>query len=106
MPRAARTFSQDRSVVDHKLAPGTIRRILGFARPYRRQLAVFLALVMLDALLGAATPLLYRAIIDQGIVQERTGLVIALAPRSPALPSCPRSSASPSAGTRPVSAKA
>ena len=78
MPRGVRSFTQDRSVVDHRFAPGTIGRILGFARPYRRAIAGFLALVVLDALVGAATPLLYRAIIDQGIVDERTGLVVAL----------------------------
>lgn len=78
-PRASKTFSQDRSVVEHRLKPGTVRRILGFARPYRAALAVFLALIVLDALAGAATPLVYRAIIDQGIQQGRTGLVVGLA---------------------------
>jgi ATP-binding cassette subfamily B protein len=79
MPRATRTFSQDRSVVDHRLAPGTVRRIVGFARPYRRLIAAFLALVVFDAVLGAATPLLYKAIIDRGIADQRRGLVVALA---------------------------
>ncbi|CAN5527012.1 ABC transporter ATP-binding protein [soil metagenome] len=73
------SFTKDRSVNDHQLAPGTIRRILGFARPYRRQLAAFLSLVLLDAVAGAAAPLVYRAIIDRGIAQERTGLVVAFA---------------------------
>lgn len=79
MPRPTRSFSTDRSVVGHRLAPGTLRRIAGFARPYRRWIAVFLALVMLDALAGAATPLVYKAIIDQGIVEGRTSVVVALA---------------------------
>jgi len=79
MPRPLKTFTQDRSVTSHRLAPGTIRRILGFARPYRAAIGVFLALIVLDALASAATPLLYRAIIDQGIADERTGLVVALA---------------------------
>ena len=79
MPRAVRSLSQDRSVVHHRLAPGTVRRILGFARPYRTAIVLFLGLVVLDALAGAATPLLYRAIIDDGIQQERTGLVVVLA---------------------------
>ncbi|HQZ34612.1 MAG TPA: ABC transporter ATP-binding protein [Ilumatobacteraceae bacterium] len=78
-PRLTQSFTKDRSVNDHQLAPGTIRRILGFARPYRRQLVAFLSLVLLDAVAGAAAPLVYRAIIDQGIAQKRTGLVIALA---------------------------
>jgi ATP-binding cassette subfamily B protein len=79
MPRAIRSFANDRSVVDHRLAPGTIRRIVAFARPYRRWIAVFLALVVLDALAGAATPLVYKAIIDEGIVAGRSGVVVALA---------------------------
>ncbi|MEE8601348.1 ABC transporter ATP-binding protein [Euzebya tangerina] len=68
----------DPSVTDHKLAPGTLRRIAGFARPYRRQIAIFLSLVIVDAIAGAATPLLYRAIIDDGITGQRPGLVIGL----------------------------
>ncbi len=74
-----RSFTQDRSVASHRLAPGTLRRILNFARPYRRQLIVFLGLILLGALLGGAPPLLFRAIIDDGIAQGRTGLVAALA---------------------------
>lgn len=77
--RLLSSYSKDRSVAEHKLAPGTIRRILGFARPYRRLIAVFLVLVLADALVGAAVPLLFREIIDEGIVQERRGLVMALA---------------------------
>ncbi len=73
------SFTKDRSVVDHRLAPGTVRRIIGFARPYRLQLSLFLGLIVLDAIAGAATPLIYRAIIDQGIQEGRTGLVVGLA---------------------------
>jgi ATP-binding cassette subfamily B protein len=79
MPRALRSFTLDTSVTAHKLAPGTIRRIIGFARPYRGWLVAFLALIVVDALAGAAGPLIYRAIIDQGIAEERPELVVALA---------------------------
>ena len=79
MPRVARSFAADRAVVDHRLAPGTLRRIAAFARPYRGWIAVFLVLVVLEALAGAATPLVYKAIIDKGIVEDRSGLVVALA---------------------------
>ncbi len=79
MPRPTSSFSQDRSVTDHRLAPGTIRRILGFARPYRVAIALFLILIVLDAAAGAAVPLVYREIIDTGIADGRTGLVIGLA---------------------------
>jgi ATP-binding cassette subfamily B protein len=79
MPPSLHGFARDRSVTRHRLAPGTVRRILAFAAPHRRALALFLALVVFDAVIGAATPLVYRAIIDQGIEQGRTGLVLALA---------------------------
>ncbi|CAN5759667.1 ABC transporter ATP-binding protein [soil metagenome] len=77
--RLASSFSKDRTVAERRLAPGTIRRIGGFARPYRKMLVAFVALVLADALVGAAVPLLYREIIDRGIMEERTGLVVALA---------------------------
>jgi len=44
-----RSYRRDPSVVDRPLAPGTRRRILGYATPYRRQIAVFLTLVVVDA---------------------------------------------------------
>ncbi|MFI6676274.1 ABC transporter ATP-binding protein [Kribbella sp. NPDC050470] len=71
-----RSLLKDSSVRNHKLSAGTLRRILKFAVPYRRQLAVFLVLVAVDAATGAATPLLFREIIDRGIVPGNTQLVI------------------------------
>ena len=56
-----RSFRRDESVTSQKLSPGILRRIARFARPYRRMLLVFLALIVLDALLSAANPLIYRA---------------------------------------------
>ncbi|WP_250282665.1 ABC transporter ATP-binding protein [Frankia sp. CiP1_Cm_nod2] len=79
-PRVStRAFQRDRSVVHQKLRPGTLRRIVGFARPYRRMLVGFLILIVISAALGATTPLVYKAIIDEGIVPGRVGVVEALA---------------------------
>jgi ATP-binding cassette subfamily B protein len=61
------------------LAPGTFRRVIEFARPHRRSLVWFLALVTVDALLVIATPLLFRAIIDDGVAHSDRGLVTMLA---------------------------
>lgn len=77
--RAARSWSKDPSVRRHRLAPGTVSRVAGFARPYRRRMAGFVALILIEAALGAAVPLLYRSIIDDGIAGQRRGLVIGLA---------------------------
>ncbi|MDP9318176.1 MAG: ABC transporter ATP-binding protein/permease [Actinomycetota bacterium] len=61
------------------LAPGTFRRVIGFARPHRRALGWFLVLVVLDALLVVATPLLFRDIIDEGVAKDNGGLITILA---------------------------
>jgi len=55
------------------------RRILSFATPYRRTLTVFLLLIAVDAAIGAAVPMLFRAIIDDGIATGRRELVLGLA---------------------------
>src|SRR5579875_585945 len=75
----AASFRRDRSVLQQTLPKGTLRRIVRFAATYRRQLAWFLVLVVLDAAIGAVNPLLYRAIIDKGIAHHRVGLVEVLA---------------------------
>jgi ATP-binding cassette, subfamily B, bacterial len=62
---AMRSLTRDGEVAKRKLAPGTIPRIAAFARPYRRQIAVFLVLVVLDALLMVALPLLFKVIVDE-----------------------------------------
>ena len=62
---AMRSLTRDGEVAKRKLAPGTIPRIVDFARPYRRQISVFLVLVVLDALLMVALPLLFKVIVDE-----------------------------------------
>jgi len=74
-----RTFVSDSSVTQHRLARDTVRRVLGFARPYRWRLALFLGLLVLDAAAGAATPLLFRHLIDDGIGTGDRRLVLLLA---------------------------
>lgn len=75
-PGGLRSFRQDASVKDHVLADGTFKRILRFARPYRRQLSWFLVLIGIDAAIGAATPLVLKAIIDDGIARDRRDVVM------------------------------
>jgi len=74
-----RSMRRDESITDVQVTPGTARRMLTFARPYRRILVLFLGLIVLDAVVGAANPLIYRAIINQGILGHRVGLVVELA---------------------------
>jgi ATP-binding cassette subfamily B protein len=74
-----RSFRRDDSIRAQKLPPGLTRRIFRFADPYRRLLLVFLVLIILDAVVTAANPLIYRAIIDNGILRHDTGVVVDLA---------------------------
>ena len=73
-----RSLTRDSSVAQRKLAPGTARRVIGYAGPYKRQIAVFLALVILDSALVVATPLLLGQIIDNGVIPKNAGVVVRL----------------------------
>src|SRR3954454_20113480 len=73
------SFRRDPSVTQQRLAPGTVRRITSYARPYSRSIAAFLVLVVVDAVLVIASPLLFRRIIDDGVAQGDRALVIRLA---------------------------
>jgi ATP-binding cassette subfamily B protein len=74
-----RSFRRDESVKNSRLPKGIVKRIAGFAKPYRLQLGVFLVLIIMSALVGAANPLILRAIIDNGIREHHPGEVIVLA---------------------------
>lgn len=74
-----RSMRRDDSVTRHKLPKGTLKRIARFASPYRWKLAAFLVMIIVDALVGAANPLLYRMIIDQGIGHKDVRLIAIVA---------------------------
>ena len=74
-----RSMRQDRSVLQHRVKKGTARRMLTFAVPYRKILAIFIPVVILDAIIAAVNPLILRALIDNGILKKDKDLVIALA---------------------------
>ena len=71
-----RSMRQDRAVLEHRVKKGTARRMLTFAVPYRKILAVFIPVVILDAAVGAVSPLILRAIINNGILKHDADLVI------------------------------
>ena len=74
-----RGFTRDPSVTKQRLKKGTVRRIAGYARPYRLDLAVFLVAAALDAVVTVAYPLLLAVVIDQGVLKKNTGVVIGAA---------------------------
>jgi ATP-binding cassette subfamily B protein len=73
------SFRQDPSITRQKLKPGTVRRIVGYAKPYKLYLSLFLAATILDALITVVNPLLLAVIIDKGILEHREGLVVGVA---------------------------
>ncbi|MBQ6642177.1 MAG: ABC transporter ATP-binding protein [Saccharopolyspora sp.] len=74
-----RSFAGDQSVTRQRLAPGLARRITRYARPYARDIVPFLLLVAASAVIGIVTPLLFKAIIDNGIVPRNLHVVAWLA---------------------------
>ncbi|WP_308123557.1 ABC transporter ATP-binding protein [Modestobacter marinus] len=62
---AMRSFRQDASVTARQIPKGTVRRILGIAGPYRRELIAFLALVVFSSVIGVVTPLLAGDIVNR-----------------------------------------
>ena len=73
---ASRSYSRDRSVTDQRLAKGTARRILRYARPYRRHITVFLVTTVIAAASAAAVPLLLKYVIDSGVTPGRRDVVV------------------------------
>jgi ATP-binding cassette, subfamily B, bacterial len=76
MISAWRTLGQDPSVLKQKVKPGTAKRMLSFALPYAGLLAVFLLVVIVDASITIVNPLLFRQIINNGILKGNAPLII------------------------------
>ena len=74
-----RTMRRDPLVVEQKLTRDTVRRVVGFAVPHKRLIAIFMGFVMLDAGLVVINPLLVKHILDDGILGGNAGLVVWLA---------------------------
>lgn len=59
-----RALRREDEVSAHRMRPGTARRVLAFAAPYRREISVFLATVVVAAALGVATPVIAGRVVD------------------------------------------
>ncbi len=77
--RGMRSFMRDQSVTSYKVAPGVKKRILKFAAAYKKLLLAFLVLIIIDSAIGVLNPLILREIIDKGILDHHTNLIIELA---------------------------
>jgi ATP-binding cassette subfamily B protein len=69
------SMTRDRSVAGQRVSRGTVRRILGYARPYRAIIAMFIGTLVVTSLLSVAQPLLFKRIVDDGISVGNASLV-------------------------------
>ncbi|SDS05280.1 ABC transporter ATP-binding protein [Microlunatus soli] len=74
-----RLSRSDREVLSHKLKKGLVRRVISFGKPYRWQVAALLILVIVGAAIGVVPPLLFKDLIDNGVLGKDYGLVVGLA---------------------------
>jgi ATP-binding cassette subfamily B protein len=56
---------RDRKVIEKQLPPGTWLRVFRFAKPYKLELLVFLALIIGDAVIGVLTPILAGRVVNE-----------------------------------------
>jgi ATP-binding cassette subfamily B protein len=76
---ALRTLSSDQSVKNAKLKPGTLKRIVQYAYPYKSKFFLFFLALVLDSVLTIATPLFLKRLIDDGVIPKNSALVSQLA---------------------------
>ncbi|HKD96501.1 MAG TPA: ABC transporter ATP-binding protein, partial [Micromonosporaceae bacterium] len=83
-----RSIRREDEVKNTKVARGTTRRVLSFARPFRRDIVIYLVAVVADAVIGVATPVLAGRVINAitaggpdaaGAVVRLAALIAALA---------------------------
>ena len=82
MARSARAMGRmamDPAALQCPVKPGTARRALGYARPYVGTLLLFLIVVVANASIAIANPLIYREIVNVGILTGDTTLIVQLA---------------------------
>ena len=76
--QALHSLSRDSSVKERRLAPGTTARVLGYAKPYKVQIAWFLGIVVIESVLVVASPLLLKSLVDDGIYPKDAAVVVRL----------------------------
>ena len=75
---AYRSFTSDSSVKQIKLADGTLKRVVSYARPFRGAITIYLGVLVISSLLVIAQPLLFRRIVDHAIPEKNTSAVLTI----------------------------
>lgn len=72
---AYRALTRDASVARRRVGWALVRRVMGYARPYRALVVLFLVTLVLGSLLTVGQPLLFQWIVDDGITAGSAGVV-------------------------------
>ncbi|MEW1775032.1 ABC transporter ATP-binding protein [Streptomyces sp. NPDC086777] len=65
-------------VTRQRVRPGTLKRIIPYAKPFRWRLGLLMLVTASDAVITVTNPLILKSIIDDGVVPGRISVVIAL----------------------------
>lgn len=76
--RTVWTLVNDGSAAKAALQPGTVRRVLSYARPHWRRILLFVLATSVGSGIIIANPLLLKTIIDRGIGANNPSLVVGL----------------------------
>ncbi|MEU6455875.1 ABC transporter ATP-binding protein [Streptomyces sp. NPDC047065] len=67
------------SVTRQQIKPGTLGRIVPYAKPYRWRLGLLMFVTATDAVITVSMPLILKVIIDDGVMPGRVSVVVSLA---------------------------
>jgi ATP-binding cassette subfamily B protein len=71
-----RSLTRDGSVKKRGIKNGTVNRVLGYAKPLKKDISLLIFIVVIDAFLVIAQPLLFKRIVDDGISAGNRSVVI------------------------------
>ena len=71
-----RSLTRDGSVKKRGIKHGTVNRVLGYAKPLKKDISFLIFIVVIDAFLVIAQPLLFKRIVDDGIAAGNRSVVI------------------------------
>ncbi|MDQ0407746.1 MULTISPECIES: ABC transporter ATP-binding protein [unclassified Streptomyces] len=66
------------SVTRQQIKPGTLGRIIPYAKPYRWRLVLLMFVTATDAVITVSMPLILKVIIDDGVMPGRVSVVVTL----------------------------
>ncbi|MFE2164040.1 ABC transporter ATP-binding protein [Streptomyces sp. NPDC059447] len=72
-------FGSDSGLTRQKIKPGTVPRILPYLKPYRGAVGFLLLITVLEAVMTVASPMLFKVLIDDGILPRDNGIVLGVA---------------------------